>query len=463
MRSIRSVLLPIVLGLPAVLLLALGPRHAAEVPPDCTVIRYWEKWTGVEGRAVQDIVDRFNATVGATERIWVDYHAVANVEQRMLIATAGGDPPDVAGLFDHIIPQYADRNALLPVDDLCREFEIDLNALKPIWLQIGRYQGRLYALPSTPYTIALFYNRRLCREAGLDPDQPPQSIQELGEWSRKLTRRDLKSGKITHLGFTVSPAMLGWWHWIWPMFFDGQLWEGQRFSIDTGAALAAYHWIRSNRIEMGGVGLAANEVDPLRANRDVLAFEATAGAIEGAQNPFLSERLAMVFQGPWMTNWIETYTPNLDYGVAPFPSVSAHRPHHFASTDNFVIPRGSRHIRESMIFLKFMMQQENLEALAQAHGKVSPFRTPLPGFVEQHKNPHIRVFDALAGSPDAFGYPPMPMWPQVWTTTLNMMQSILEGREEVEAAVLDAQAKVGRIVEEYWRMKKYRGVSEPVS
>jgi multiple sugar transport system substrate-binding protein len=390
---------------------------------------------------MQRIVERFNETVGATEGIWVEYNAVSNVDQRTLIATAGGDPPDVAGLFDHGVPQFADQGALAELDGLVAEFDIDLDAFKPIWLEIGRYQGNLYALPSTPYTIALYYNRRLFREAGLDPDRPPQTIAELDECARRLTKRDADD-KIIQMGFTTSPAMLGWWHWVWPCFFDARLWDGRRFCLDTPEGRAAFRWIAERRAELSVA--------------DALAFEATAGAIEGSQNPFLSERLAMVFQGPWVSNWVRAYTPSLDYGVAPFPSVTRERRNVFASTDVFVIPSGSRHPREAMRFLKFVLDKEVMDELCSAHCKVSPFREPGPGFFAAHPNPHIRVFDEMARSPHAFGYPKMPTFAQASSEMLFLLESVLRGVREWDDALQMTQQKVGSIVSEYQRMAAER-------
>jgi multiple sugar transport system substrate-binding protein len=441
----RTTLLVVLLGLPAVALLALGPRGQRHIPADRTVVRYWEKWAGVEALAMQRIVDRFNETIGAEQNIWVEYCVVSNVDQRMLIATAGGDPPDVAGLYDHIIPQYADRDALMALDDLVAESQIDLDAFKPIWLEIGRYGGKLYALPSTPYTIALYYNRRLFRAAGLDPDRPPQTAAELNDYAARLTRYETGDDgrrKIVQLGFTTSPGMLGWWHWIWPNFFGGRLWDGEHFTIDTPAGHAAAEWIHQRREAIG--------------NPEMLKFEGTTGAIEGAQNPFLSERLAMVFQGPWMSNWISKYAPGLDYAVAPFPSVTSDEHNSFASTDVFVIPAGSRHPREVMVFLEYVLQQDVLEGLCKEHGKISPFRTPAPDFYATHTNPFIRVFDEMAGSPDAFGYPPMPTWAQASAELLKMHENILRGVRDPDEAVRAAQQRVDVIVAEYQRMAAQR-------
>ncbi|MBN2445505.1 MAG: extracellular solute-binding protein [Phycisphaerae bacterium] len=440
----RGTILLIILGLPAAALLLFGPRGQVDVPPGRTVVHYWEKWSGTEAQVMQTIVNEFNQTVGAKQNIWVDYNSVSNVDQRMLIATAGGDPPDVAGLFDYIIPQFAERGALMPLEDLIADASINLDDFKPIWLQIGRYEGTLYALPSTPYTIGLYYNRRLFREAGLDPNRPPTTTAELNEYAKRLTRYENPETRerIVQLGFTTSPGMLGWWHWIWPCFFDANMWDGQHFHIDTDAGRSAATWTAERR---RALGLPA-----------VLRFEGTMGAIEGAQNPFLDERLAMVFQGPWLSNWINKYTPDVDYAVAPFPSVRPDLHRAFASTDLFVIPTGAHHPREAVIFLEYVLQQDVLERLCCGHGKISPFRTPGPGFYAEHKNQFIRVFDEMASSPDAFGYPQMPTWAIATDELKKMHENILGGRSDPLAEVAAAQRRIDAVVSEHQRMYALR-------
>ncbi|MCC6361259.1 MAG: ABC transporter substrate-binding protein [Phycisphaerales bacterium] len=443
--SIRTLTLTILLVVPAIALLAVGPKHRDPVPPGRTVVRYWEKWTGVEGAAIETLVDRFNATAGAEAGVWVECSAVSNIEQRLLIAIAGGDPPDVAGLVDSRIPQYADQNALLALDELVREDGIQLDSFKPIWIDLCRYDGRLYALPSTPFTIALFYNRTLFREAGLDPDSPPRTLDELNAAAVKLTKRDA-TGRITQLGFTVSNAMLGWWPWVWPGFFGGRLWDGQRYNLDSPEGRAAAAWIGELRATL----------DPQRC----IDFESTAGAIESAQNPFMAGKLAMLFQGPWFSNWIRKYTPDLDYAVAPFPSSTPEGDNVFASEDVFVIPRGAPHAREAMTFLKWVAAQPQLEELCRSHGKVSPFKSPAPAFFDGHPNPFVRVFDAMAASPRAFGFPQMPMWAQVESELLAAHARLLSGRQTPDAVVSETQQRLDAVVAEYQRMAARRRGSD---
>lgn len=435
----------ILLLLPAVALLAFGPRGRANIPTDRIVVHYWEKWAGVEAVPIRRIVDDFNRTSGAEHGIWVEYSSISDVDKRTLIATAGGDPPDIAGLFDHIVAQMADQNALLPLDELVAEYGIHADEFKPVWWNIGVYRGKLFALPSAPYTIALYYNRRLFREAGLDPNRPPRSIDELTDAIKRLTRYDEKGG-IVQAGFTVSPSMLGWWPWVWPFFFNARPWDGQRFHADSSEVLAAMDWVREWR---DAVGLKA-----------MLTFEGSLTSIESAQNPFLAERLAMVFQGPWMTNWIRTYTPELDYGVAAFPSADPDRRNAFASADVFVIPRGAHHPREAMLFLQYLMRQDVLEGLCKAHCKVSPFRRPRDDFFADHPNPHIRTFDALAESPDAFSVPKLPTWAQAKDITQVMLESVNRGTATPAQAAADAQRKLDAVIAEYDAMAARRGARQ---
>ena len=207
------------------------------------------------------------------------------------------------------------------------------------------------------------------------------------------------------------------------------------------------HWMADLRESVG--------VEPM------LAFEATAGAIESAQNPFLAGRLAMVFQGPWLSNWIAKYAPDLDYGVAPFPSVTAERQNVLGSADVLVIPTGSRHPKEAMTFVAFLLRQDVMEELCRAHNKLSPFRTPGPEFFATHPNPHIRVFDEISNSPFAFGYPPMPMWLRVLDELKQMLNTVLAFPEKADAAIDAAQRKADEIVADHWRMAERRGGGAP--
>jgi ABC-type glycerol-3-phosphate transport system substrate-binding protein len=158
-----------------------------------------------------------------------------------------------------------------------------------------------------------------------------------------------------------------------------------------------------------------------------------------------------------MGTWARAYAPDLDFGVAPFPSVSAERMNVFASADVFAIPRGAPHPREAMTFIAYVLRQEVMEELCRLHGKVSPYREPQPDFFENH--PHrefIRVFDEMASSPYAFGHPKMPTFAEASQEMLFMLESVLQGQRGPDEAVRETQAKVDAVVADYDRKRAAR-------
>jgi multiple sugar transport system substrate-binding protein len=124
-------------------LLAFGPRGNESLPKGRVVIDYWEKWTGNEETQMRVIVDDFNNTVGAQKGIYVRYVSSSTINQKTLVATAAGVPPDIAGLFDVNLVQFAAMGALEPLEDMARERGITASYYKPVYWNGCNYNGHL--------------------------------------------------------------------------------------------------------------------------------------------------------------------------------------------------------------------------------------------------------------------------------------------------------------------------------
>src|ERR1700691_3406908 len=104
-----------ILFLPAIYLMAFGPRADDSVPKGRVVVEYWEKWTAEEEEQMGEIIKSFNDTVGKDKGIYVDYMSTAAINQKVLVASAAGVPPDIAGVWDNNLVQFASQNALEPL------------------------------------------------------------------------------------------------------------------------------------------------------------------------------------------------------------------------------------------------------------------------------------------------------------------------------------------------------------
>jgi multiple sugar transport system substrate-binding protein len=389
-------------------------------------IRYWEKWTGFEEAAMRKVVERYNKS---QDRVHVNYLAVSQVDQKMLLSTSGGNPPDVAGLWDYNVVVYADYNALRPLDDFCKRDGITADQYLPAYWNLCTHNNGIYALPTTPASVALHWNRKLFREAGLDPDRPPKTLEELDEMADKLIQRD-RSGRIEVMGYL--PAEPGWWNWGWGYFFGGSLWPGgDQVSAVSPENMRAFNWVKGYSDRYG--------------SRDIQVFQSGFGNFSSPQNAFMAEQVAMVLQGVWMANYINNTNPSLDWDAAPFPH-PADRPDLANSTpvglDVLVIPAGAPHPEEAWDFIRFVQQQENMEFLCHEQWKHSPLSSVSEAFLANHRNKRIRLFQDLAASNNTFNTPRVGIWRE-WQDEMNSaFQKIWTSGEDPEDALEYVERRV---------------------
>jgi multiple sugar transport system substrate-binding protein len=357
-----------------------------------------------------------------------------------MLAISAGVPPDVAGLWGPNVPQYADEHAVMPLDELCEEFGIDTEAYIPSYWNIATYNGKIWALPSTPASTALHYNKRILREHGYT--EPPKTIEEMDEMAARMTRKGGRGFELA--GFMHSEP--GWWNWAWAYFFGGKLADEENgITTNLQENLRAYNWIRTYS-EKYGPG-------------DLQTFKSGFGNFSSPQNAFMSEKVAMVLQGVWMYNFIDKFAPDVEWAAAPFPH-PADRPDlantTFVDMDILVIPRGAKHPREAFEFIAYVQQQKVMEKLCLSHQKNSPLRAVSDEFWDQHKNPYIRLFHDLAASPNAISPPRLGIWPEIGAEMNATFEAVTLLQKTPAEALSDAEARLKPRLEQYIQRRDSR-------
>ncbi len=412
------------------------------------VITYWEKWTDFEGQAMQDVVDAFNAS---QDRIWVEKITTSRLDRKLLASIAGGVPPDVAGLWSYHTAPYASKNAILPLSDRMRRAGLTKDYYKPIYWDLCQWQGVHYALPTTPATSALYWNKRLFREAGLDPDRPPQTLAELNEFAEKLTKYD-EDGNIIQAGFL--PGIPGAWMWSWGYWFGGKLMaDAETISINSPENIKAAEWVASYSKKY--------RVDAIERFRTSL-YQGAERVFSSPQDPFLAGKVAMQVQGVWGYNFIEKFAPGMEWGAAPFPSaVPGLENVAMAECDILVLPRGSPHPEEAWEFMKFANSQRAMEMLCLGHRKFSPLRETSDAFWEKNPNPSIRVFSDLAASPNVFAFPTTPIRTEYYREIDAAMDTIMNLSKSPAEALQAVKLRIQKRLDYEVRRMKTRGTWRP--
>jgi len=447
-------LLPVLAASTLLLALAAGCGHEDTTGP--VTISYWEKWTKFEGKACADMVGAFNEEYKG--RIRVELTTVSQIERKLLVAIAGGNPPDVAGSYAFCVCPYADRNALVPLDDQLAEARITRDDYIPVYWDMCRHRGTMWALPTTPATVALHWNKRLfresadeLREAGLDPDRAPRTIAELDRYAEVLTKRS-PDGELIQVGFL--PQEPGWWNWSWGYWFGGTLWNGSdTITADCPGNLSAFQWVESYSKKYGVA--------------DIRRFASGFGNFSSPQNAFLSGKVAMELQGVWMHNFIDMYAPGMQWAAAPFPRhenpegidpADARQAVSVADADVIVIPRGSKHPKEAWEFIRFVNSQKGMEILCMGQRKFSPLKQVSPGFWEKHPHPYIQLFRQLAESPHAAYTPQTGVLREYQREMNNAFDRVRLGSADPKTALSDVRDRIQTSLDRELRRLRKRGI-----
>jgi ABC-type glycerol-3-phosphate transport system substrate-binding protein len=419
------------------------PPAAARVSID-----YWEKWVGPEADAMREIVGDFNRS---QDRIEVHFLSVSEVDTKLLLATSSGHPPDVAGIWSENIPDFAEKGALTPLDGGLAKYGLDGSRYIPLFWDLCRHRGLTWGLPTTPGCVALFYNKKLFRAAGLDPEKPPATFADFDAMSRRLTLVELERGgrrmrlrfdeltpaeqagrhydivQVGHLPQDAGMFPSGWGCWFGARFYDG---DRRILAADAGN-LATYRWLRATA-ETYGVENLNN-------------FTAGFGVAQSAQTPFLGGAEAMVMQGPWMANFIAQFAPGLEWGVCACPAqpgIGGGAPVTLAQTDVVVIPRGAPHPRAALEFIAYLQQRAVAEKLARAQQKFTALREVSPDFIPRHPNPAIGLFIELARSPAARTIPRLSIWREYDVELTVARERVLALHATPEVALAEVQSRM---------------------
>jgi multiple sugar transport system permease protein len=275
--------------------------------------------------------------------------------QKLMTSIAGNVPPDVVNQDRFTIGDWASRDTFRCLDDLIARDRIKASDFYPACWQEAVYRGHVYAIPYGTDDRGLYWNRELFRRAGLDPDKPPRTWDELASYAKLLTKRRA-DGSFAQIGFIPNYGQ-GWLYlWSWQMDGEFMTRDGRRCTLDNPRTRQALEWVVSIYDMLGGADA-------------VNAFSAT--FLSEQLDPFYTGKVAMKIDGNWVLNSIARWAPRLDFGVAPAP-VPAARLHHDPPFDNddptyitwsggfsLAIPRGAAHVEEAWAFIKWMTSVES--------------------------------------------------------------------------------------------------------
>ena len=145
---------------------------------------------------------------------------------KALTAHKSGKPPAAGILLSTDTFTLADEDAIVPIDNFVKtdDDRAWLKSFFPAFMLNGQFGGKTWGVPFQRSTVVMYWNKDLFKEAGLDPNKPPQNWKELVSMGQKLTKKDA-NGNVTQWGVQVPSSGFPYW------LFQG-------FSTQNGAILA---------------------------------------------------------------------------------------------------------------------------------------------------------------------------------------------------------------------------------
>ena len=166
-----------------------------------TVISFWHAMSGSGQTALDNIVADFNASQD-------DYEVKAEFqgsyeESLTKLRSVGGtaDAPAITQVFEVGTKYMIESGFIEPMQKFIDEDNYDLSQLEENILNYYSLDGELYSMPFNSSTPVMLYNKDAFKAAGLDPENPPKTFQEIIDAAAKLKTDEMKGFSMLTYGW----------------------------------------------------------------------------------------------------------------------------------------------------------------------------------------------------------------------------------------------------------------------
>lgn len=347
---------------------------------------------------------------------------------KALTAHKSGTPPTTAVLLSTDMFTLIDEDAVVPFDG------VDTKAFYPAFMANSQTDGKTWGIPFQRSTIVLYWNKELFKEAGLDPNRPPENWREMLEYAQKLTKRDA-AGNVTQWGVQIPSS--GFPYWLFqglttPNGVELMNAAGTETYFDKPAVIEALqYWVDLGR------------------KHKVMST----GVIEWGTTPkdFFEKKIAMM----WTTTGNLTNVKNnakFDFGVAMLPAAKR-RGSPTGGGNFYVFKKATKEQQAAAVkFAQWMTQPER----AAQWGIDTGYVAVRPDAWQTAKmTEYVKGFPVAAVARDQLQYSVAELSThdnQRVTKALNDgIQAALTGAKTPEQAMKDAQAEAARILRTHKR------------
>jgi multiple sugar transport system substrate-binding protein len=268
-----------------------------------TTIHWLQHWTSEQG------IEKIKEVELAFEELHPDIDLVLDEipfpqqHDKIISLDLAGMPPDIINVSGAWVTEFAEAGIIEPIDDriksLPQEYQDNIDGPMSI-----PWKDKRYGMPITNGNIALYYNKQMLEEAGVEP---PTTWEEFVVASKKLTDPSKNQYALTGNIAVEPPTAISY--------------EVLPFIIQAGGSILKDGKAVFNSAE--GVEALEFYKSLIKEHKVTTPGEMTAGEKEKRSN-FSAGNTAFMFEGPWGVGIQKKANPDLEFGVVPLPKGKTH-------------------------------------------------------------------------------------------------------------------------------------------
>jgi multiple sugar transport system substrate-binding protein len=365
-----------------------------------------------------NLIKEFNALKNG---ITVEYRQIQfdDVVSEAMRAFSTGQAPDIIAVDNPEHALFSSRGAFLDLTDRIKASSVvKPENYFPGPLKSVMWEDKYYGIPKATNTIALYYNKDMFKAAGLDPNTPPETWDQLVDYARKLTD---PSKNVYGLAFSAKANEEGTFQFLpWAQMAGG----GYEKINTPGAVKALEIW--------------KTIIDEKLASPDTL----TRGQWDST-GTFNSGNAAMVISGPWeLDRMLEEAKFDWAVGLLPVPEKGAQRSSAMGDF-NWAIFANSQHPDEAFKVLEYFVSQD--DKMFEKYGQL-PARNDItiPATGKKLKDEALKVFLEQLKYAQPRG--PHPAWPKISKAIQDAIQAALTGQMSAKDALDQAAQQIAAVL-----------------
>ncbi|MET0579433.1 MAG: ABC transporter substrate-binding protein, partial [Ilumatobacteraceae bacterium] len=148
-------------------------------------ITFWHGLTGILDETLGALVAEYNASQSKV-RVTLENQGGYTQTIDKYVQSSQDSRPQMVLLPEYMVQQIADSGSVIPIGACMQADEFDSSRYLPRAMLSYRTNGVQWSMPFNVSDPVLYFNKVAFRNAGLDPEDPPVTLEELREVSQQL-------------------------------------------------------------------------------------------------------------------------------------------------------------------------------------------------------------------------------------------------------------------------------------